>query len=150
MKITVLGIGKTKFDFLESGIDRYIKLVKPYAKVEFINLKEESTKPDCIDLESEKLIKHIPKNSFSILMDISGVDVSSTDFADIIQNVRDSSKELCFIIGGHLGVNNSVRNVVDKRVSFSKLTFTHQMIRLLLAEQIYRGFSIINNLNYHK
>ncbi len=150
MKISIIGVGKTKFDYLNTGIERFLKMIRPMAKLEFIILKEQSTKPDCIELESQMILKVIPKDFRSILLDVSGKKVDSHQFAKLISNEKDSGKNICFITGGHTGVSESLKKSVDIKISISDMTFTHQMIRTLLVEQIYRGFSIINNLNYHK
>ncbi|PID27310.1 MAG: 23S rRNA (pseudouridine(1915)-N(3))-methyltransferase RlmH [Candidatus Cloacimonadota bacterium] len=150
MKISIIGVGKTKFDYLNSGIERFVKMIKPMAKIEFIILKEQSSKSNCVELESNMILKSIPKDFRSILLDVKGSRVSSHQFANIISKEKDNGKNICFITGGHLGVSENLKRNVDLKISISDMTFTHQMVRLLLIEQIYRGFSIINNLNYHK
>ena len=149
MKILFLGIGKTKHKFLLEGIERYKKLLGPFAKVEEKYLKEESKDP--INTESTKLIKSIPANYYKILLDIEGEKLKSEDFAKLIKYRRNSSTPgIVFIIGGSDGVNDSLRKVADLRISFSGFTMTHQMIRLFLTEQIYRAYTIITNKKYHK
>ena len=151
MKILFLGIGKTKHKYLTEGIERYKKLISPYAAVEEIYLKEEDNKPDPVNTESEKLEKNIPKNYYSVLLDVEGKMVSSEYLSKIIKNKRDSSVPgIVFLIGGSNGVSEKLKTKCDAKLSFSKLTFTHQMIRLILAEQVYRAFSIIANKKYNK
>ena len=149
MKILFLGIGKTKHKFLIEGIERYKKLLGPFAKVEEKYLKEESRDP--INTESEKLIRSIPANYYKILLDIEGKKLRSEDLAKIVKDHRNTSTPgIVFIIGGSDGVNDEVRKAADLRISFSGFTMTHQMIRLFLSEQIYRAYTIITNRKYHK
>ncbi|MDD3044790.1 MAG: 23S rRNA (pseudouridine(1915)-N(3))-methyltransferase RlmH, partial [Candidatus Delongbacteria bacterium] len=101
MKILFLGIGKTKHKYLTEGIERYRKLISPYAAVEEIYLKEEDDKPDPVNSESEKLEKNIPKNYYSVLLDVEGKMMSSEDLSKIIKSKRDSSVPgIVFLIGG--------------------------------------------------
>jgi len=151
MKILILGVGKTKQPFLEEGVRKYIKQTGPYCRIEELYLKEEATKTACIDLESEKVLKAIPANYYKVLLDLSGKLISSEELAVKIGQCRNSSVPgIVFIIGGHSGVNQKVRDAADLRICLSKMTFTHQMIRLFLTEQIYRAYTIINNKKYHK
>ena len=151
MKILILGVGKTKQPFLEEGIKKYIKQTRPYCRIEELYLKEEATKAACIDLESEKILKAIPANYFKILLDLQGDMFSSEDLAVKIDQFRKvSTPGIVFIIGGHSGVNKKVKDAADLKLCFSKMTFTHQMIRLFLTEQIYRAYTILHNKKYHK
>lgn len=151
MKILFLGIGKTKHKFLIEGIERYKKLLSPFADVEEKYLKEEEDRPDSVQEESLKLIKNIPSGYYKVLLDIKGKKLSSEAFSDQLKNLRDNSTSgIAFIIGGSNGVGEDVRKTADLRLSFSDMTMTHQMIRLFLAEQLYRAFSIMNNKKYHK
>ncbi|MFO7810197.1 MAG: 23S rRNA (pseudouridine(1915)-N(3))-methyltransferase RlmH [Candidatus Delongbacteria bacterium] len=152
MKIEFIGIGKTRHGFLQEGIDRYKKLLTGMATLKEHYLKEESEKrPDCLERESDKLLKNIPGRYHRVLLDIDGVEMNSEKLSLYIKDLRDKSVPgLVFIIGGSNGVDNNLRSCVDLRLSFSKMTFTHRMIRLFLAEQIYRAFSIMNNKSYHK
>ncbi len=151
MKILFLGIGKTKHKYLTEGIERYKKLIGPYASVEEIYLKEEDEKPDPVNAESGKLEKNMPKNYYSVLLDVEGKMISSEELSKIIKNKRDSSVPgIVFLIGGSNGVSEKLKKECDAKISFSRLTFTHQMIRLILSEQLYRSFSIIANKKYHK
>lgn len=147
-----MGVGQTKQKFLTEGVNRYKKLVSPYAQIEEKYLKEQTHKPDCIKVETELLRKNVPSGSFTVLLDIKGDKKSSEGLAKLIDNIRVSGRYngICFIIGGHSGVDDSLRKEVDFKLSISDMTFTHQFVRLLLSEQIYRAYSILNNLNYHK
>jgi 23S rRNA (pseudouridine1915-N3)-methyltransferase len=151
LKIIFLGIGKTKHKYLIEGIERYKKLVAPFAVIDEKYLKEEEDKADPVVEESTKLLKNIPAGYYKILLDMSGKRLSSEDFSACIKKLRDNSTPgIVFMIGGSNGVSDYVRDKADLRLSFSAMTMTHQMIRLFLAEQIYRAFSIIYNKKYHK
>jgi len=147
----ILGIGKTKQSFLIEGINQYIKQISPYAKIEELYLKEETDRPDGINLECEKLIKAIPNGYYKIILERSGKQLSSEELAANIESIMlKSLNGLAFIIGGHLGINENLKKQADLLLSFSNATFTHQMIRLFLTEQIYRAYTIINNKTYHR
>ncbi len=153
MKILILGVGKTKHKFLVEGISKYIKQTAPFFRIEEKYLRDEATKTDSINLESQKILKAIPDTYYKILLDLKGKQLDSVSFSEKLNFIRNNSNKysgIVFIIGGHLGVNDEVRKRVDFLISFSKNTFTHQMIRLILTEQIYRAFTIINNKKYHK
>jgi len=120
-------------------------------KVEELYLKEETDRPDGIDLECDKLLKAIPNGYFKILLERTGKLLSSEELAATIESVMlKSLNGIVFIIGGHLGVNEALKKEADLLFSFSKATFTHQMVRLFLTEQIYRSYTIINNKTYHR
>jgi len=151
LKILFLGIGKTKHKYLIEGIERYKKLVSPFADVEEKYLKEEDDRPGCVQEESQKLLKSIPSGYYKVLLDIKGKKLSSESFSDKLRDLRDNSTSgIAFLIGGSNGVSEELEKAADLRLSFSEMTMTHQMIRLFLAEQIYRSFSIMNNKKYHK
>ena len=151
MKILLLGVGKTKQAFLIEGINQYIKQTSPYAKIEELYLKEESERADGIDLECDKILKAIPNGYYKIVLERTGSQLSSEELAAAIENsMLKSYGGIVFIIGGHLGINEKLKKQADLLLSFSKATFTHQMIRLFLTEQIYRAFTILNNKTYHR
>lgn len=152
MKIIFLGIGKTKHKFLTEGINRYKKLLLNSVSLEEKYLKEEDeSRPESIEKETAVLIKNIPGGFHRVLLDVKGERFSSEKFSAYLKDLRDrSSKGIAFIIGGSNGVGNELKETADLRLSFSDFTMTHQMVRLFLAEQLYRAFSIINNKKYHK
>lgn len=152
MKIMFLGIGKTKQKFLTDGIDRYKKLLLNSAKIEEKYLKEEDeNRSESIEKETAGLIKNIPSGFHRILLDVKGKRFSSEKFSEYLEDIKNRSlKGVVFIIGGSNGVGNELREAADMQLSFSDFTMTHQMVRLFLAEQIYRAFSIMNNKKYHK
>ncbi len=136
--------GRTKSKFINEGINHYLKLLRPFAKVELIELKEakgESLR--VIDEESKNILNAVEGPFF--LLHREGKMVDSIEFAEIIKNQALNQ----FIIGGAYGVNNLVIDRAQICLSLSKLTFTHEMSRLILLEQIYRAMTIINNRKYH-
>ena len=153
MKILFVGIGKTKQKFVAEGVERYKKLVSIYASVEEKYLKEENeAKKDAVMKESSALLKNVPAGYKKILLDVQGKRMDSIFFSDYIKSLKDSSGApgAAFIIGGSNGTCPELKKEADMCLSLSDMTTTHELIRLFLAEQLYRAFTIINNKNYHK
>ena len=101
------------------------------------------------DIESEKIIAHIPKNSYIISLDLTGKQYTSEEFSEKIENIKISNSNLTFIIGGSLGLNSKLKSLSNEKICFSKMTFPHQLIRVFLIEQIFRAAKISNNEKYH-
>ena len=156
IKIRIVCVGKIKEDYLNIGISEYLKRLSSYAKVEIIELKDEKINSNNSDenikeAEGKRIIEKLDKDYFNIFLDVHGKEISSEDLAEYTENLIDSGKgNLCFVIAGSLGFSENALKYANFRLSFSKMTFTHQMIRLLLLEQIYRVFKINNNEVYHK
>ncbi len=149
MNISIICIGKLKERFWQDASDEYLKRLSRFAKVEIIELSESKT--DDIGEESAAIVAHIPKGSFIIALDVSGKSLSSEDFAAFISEKAVSGiSRISFIIGGSNGFNDEVRKTADLRLSFSSFTFPHQMMRVILLEQIYRAFKINAGEKYHK
>ncbi|MDA3840492.1 MAG: 23S rRNA (pseudouridine(1915)-N(3))-methyltransferase RlmH [Patescibacteria group bacterium] len=151
MKITIITIGKVKESYLKEGILEYKKRLGPYSKIKEIELKAESFSAGSREktkvLEGERVLnalgKHEKENVF--LLDENAQEYSSLNFSKIL----DSKNEVVFVIAGSLGWSDGLRNSVYKKISLSKMTFPHEIARLLLFEQIYRGITIINGKEYH-
>ena len=156
IKIKVICVGKIKEEYLNLGIGEYLKRLSSYAKVEIIELKDEKITSNDSDehikeAEGKRIIEKLDKDYFNIFLDVNGKEMASEELAKYTKNLIDSGKgNLCFVIAGSLGYSNDALKHANFRLSFSKMTFTHQMIRLLLLEQIYRVFKINNNEVYHK
>lgn len=154
IKIKVVCVGKIKDNYLTQGISEYLKRLSGYCSVEIIELKDEKIGNDedkIREIETNKIIDKIGEKDYVILLDLKGKQLASEELANKMDNLISSGVgNYCFIIGGSLGVSDKLRNKANFLLSFSKLTFTHQMIRLFLLEQIYRSFKIINNEVYHK
>lgn len=157
MQITILQIGKTKHDFVLQAEAEYLKRLQAWVKVNIITLREISTDSDSETArqkakiqEGERLLGSLPEKSFLVVLDETGKQFTSPDFAKLIQKNRDfEGANLTFLIGGPFGLSDAVRKRSNLLLSFSKFTFTHEMIRMLLLEQIYRSFTIISNKTYH-
>ena len=146
MKITLVAVGKLKEKFLIEGVAEYLKRLKPFAKIEIREVAEQKS----VEEEGKKLLSQVPKENFLIVLDVAGEFLTSEDFAKKIAdlNLRGVS-DITFLIGGAFGLSDEVKNAADFRLSFSKMTFTHQMARLILIEQIYRAFKINRGEPYH-
>lgn len=158
MKITIACVGKIKEKYLTAGIDEYSKRLTPFCKLETIAINEEkmpedptpALKEQVLEKETQRLIAIIPENSYVILLDVVGKQLSSPELAAKIDALTLAGKShLTFVIGGAFGYTDALRRRADFAISFSKMTFTHQMIRLLLVEQIYRAFKISRGEKYH-
>lgn len=156
IKIKVIGVGKIKDNYLNQGISEYLKRLSGYCSVEIIEVKDEkivsnNSEDKIREIESNKILEKINDKDYVILLDLKGKELTSEQFAYKLDCLINSGVgNYCFVIGGSLGVSEKLRNKADFLISFSKLTFTHQMIRLFLLEQIYRCFKIINKETYHK
>lgn len=156
IKIKIICVGKIKDAYLVSGIGEYLKRLANYAKIEVIELKDEKivsndSDEHIKDIEGKRIIEKLDSSYYNIFLDVNGKEMSSEELANYTQKLVDSGRgNICFVIAGSLGFSKHALNRADFRLSFSKMTFTHQMIRLLLLEQIYRVFKINNNEVYHK
>ena len=159
MNITVISVGKIKEKYLKMGIDEFKKRLSKYCKLDIIELDDEKA-PEKLsekemimvkDKEGKKILSKVKDNSYVIALAIDGKNLSSEELADKISDltVRGNSS-ITFVIGGSLGLSDAVLDRADYKLSFSKMTFPHQMMRLILLEQIYRAFRINNNEPYHK
>ena len=155
VKINVICIGKIKDKYIRDGISEFSKRLSRYAGLNIIELSEEDDNKGiemAITKETERIIETLNKRnrSYSILLDLKGKIESSEEMAEEIENISLRYSEINFIIGGSNGVDDELRKLVDFRLSFSSFTFPHQLMRLILMEQIYRWISINKNIKYHK
>lgn len=155
MKIKLIYTGKTGKSFLSEGEKEYETRLKHYIKYENIELPDikNATKlsPSEINLkEAEQILKKIDSSDFIVLLDDKGKQFTSIEFADFLEKKMSSGlKTLCFIVGGPYGFDPKIYNLADQKLSLSKMTFSHQMIRMLFLEQVYRGLTIIKGEPYH-
>lgn len=154
MKIKIVSVGSIKEKFLKDAISEYLKRLTRFAKIEIIevdetkiqNKSEEQVKKE----EGERLLKRIGQDEFVFLLDLKGELISSEVLAQKINDlINKGISLLTFVIGGTLGLSEEVRKRANIKLSISKMTFTHQMCRMIILEQIYRAFKIINNEEYH-
>ena len=154
MKIDIITVGKIKEGYLKEGIAEYLKRLKPFVKINLIEVADEPHKNNVLDVlrtEEKRIEKHVKKDSFFIVLDIKGKMFSSEKLAEFFQDLMLSAvSNVTILIGGSLGVSKDLTKRADLRLSFSKLTFPHQLMRIILMEQLYRIFKIINNEPYHK
>lgn len=158
INITVIAVGKLKEDYLKKGCGEYLKRLRSYAKVSVMEITEEKINhnPSESDIENvkskegERILSAVPKGAAVFTLCIEGDQLSSTDFSEKIRSVSMNNSKLCFIIGGSFGLGEEVKRMSMQRISFGKITLPHQLARIVLLEQIYRAFSILNNSKYHK
>lgn len=158
MKFTFLTIGKIKEKWMRQGIEEYLKRLSPMAKVEILSPDEEkmpenpspALKEKVMEKEGDKLLKYLKDEDFLILLDLKGKSVTSEGLADILQKkMVAGTSHFFFMIGGPYGNGENIRKRADLKISISAMTFTHQMARLILAEQVYRAMKIIRHEPYH-
>jgi len=159
IKVTVISVGKVKDKYLQLGIDEFKKRLSRFCKLELIEVKDEAL----TDMTSERdlkivcqkegglILNKLPDVAYVIVMDIDGKQLSSEQLADKIQDVATYGKShIVFIIGGSVGLADEIKKRADMKLSFSKMTFPHQLFKLMLLEQVYRAFKINANESYHK
>ena len=158
MKIRVYCIGKIKEQYLKDGINEYIKRISAYANIEIVEVADSKVKdnPNESDItkakneEGERVLKLI-KNDYLIGLDLNKKEPTSEEFAEFLQSkLVEGGSNISFVIGGSYGLSDALKARCNTSISLSKLTFLHQMTRLILLEQIYRSFKILNNETYHK
>ena len=159
MKITLITVGKIKEKYFTDAIAEYSKRLSRYCKLEILEVTDEKT-PDHAsealenqirEREGERVKKLLKENAYVIALAIDGQAMTSEAFASRMEKLGiEGESHICFLIGGSLGMSESLLKCADERISFSKMTFPHQLMRVILLEQIYRGFRIINHEPYNK
>lgn len=159
MKITVIAVGKIKENFYREALLEYQKRLSRYCSLEIREVEDERTPDKISDTETENILKKeggrieklLPEGAYVITLEIEGKNCSSEAFAQKIADLGlRGQSHIVFVIGGSLGLHNSIKKRADLAVSFSKMTFPHQLMRVVLLEQIYRAFRIIHGEPYHK
>lgn len=151
--IRILCVGKVKDKNLAYLIDDYVSKISHYHRIEVIEVKDESITSDekgVLQIEGKRILEKIGKDDYVILMDLKGKAIDSLSLAEKIDKLFISHAKITFVIGGSLGLSDELRNRADESIKLSDLTFLHQMTRLILVEQIYRSFKILNHETYHK
>ena len=151
--IKIIGIGKIKDKHLEALIEDYTKKISRYHKIEIIEVKDEPIKDDektVLDAEASRALSKIKDNEYVILLDLHGKETDSVSFAKHVDNLFITNSHITFVIGGSLGLGEALLKRANERLKLSEMTFLHGMTRLILVEQIYRSFKILNNETYHK
>jgi 23S rRNA (pseudouridine1915-N3)-methyltransferase len=159
MNITIITVGKIKEKYLKDAIDEYAKRLSRYCKLDMIEVPDEKTPDNASekeeiqikDREGEAILKYIKDNMHVIALAIEGKQLSSEELADFIKDLGvKGDSNIAFVIGGSLGLSKAVLGRANFKMSFSKMTFPHQLMRVILLEQVYRGYRIINGEPYHK
>ena len=158
LTINIICIGKLKESYLKDATYEYSKRLSKYCKLNIIELQDEkipdklnySLELDIKEKEASKIVSHLPKDSFKIALDLTGKEFSSEEFSKKLDDISMVNSNISFIIGGSLGLTKELLNNCNLIVSFSKMTFPHQLFRVFLLEQIFRAFKISNNETYHR
>ena len=159
MKISVIAVGKIKEKYLKDAITEYSKRLSRYCKLEIIEVADEKTPDQASEAvedairakEGERLLKHIRDDMYVITLEIGGKMLTSEEFAEKIETLGVQGRSsIAFVIGGSIGLGKEVLKLSDFALSFSKMTFPHQLMRVVLLEQVYRGYRIVNGQPYHK
>ena len=150
--IKLICVGKIKEKYLNEAIDEYKKRLSKYTKLDIIELPDSSyNEIDKVKKEEGKLIlKHLKETDNVIILDIDGIELSSLELTNKLCRLESVNSNITFIIGGSYGLSEEVKKRANYSISFSKLTFPHQLFRVILLEQLYRTYKIRNNENYHK
>ncbi|RYG73342.1 23S rRNA (pseudouridine(1915)-N(3))-methyltransferase RlmH [Lentibacillus lipolyticus] len=159
MNIKIIAVGKLKEKYLKQGIEEYLKRLGPYAKVQMVEVADEKAPENMSEAEmqevkrkeGERILLNISQDTYVITLEIGGKMLSSEQFATRLDELATYGKsKVAFVIGGSVGISEAVQKRSDLALSFSKLTFPHQMMRMILLEQIYRAFRIMRGEPYHK
>lgn len=158
LNINIICVGKIKEKFFTSAIEEYSKRLSKYCKLEILELPDEKIPDNANETiennikekECNNILKHLKKDSYIIALDLKGKEYSSVEFSKKIESLSMTNSKITFIIGGSLGLTDTLLSQCDEKICFSKMTFPHQLIRIFLVEQIYRAFKISNNESYHK
>jgi len=150
--IKIICIGKIKEKFYKEAIEEYTKRLSKYTKLNILELPDYdlNNKEVTLQKESENILKNIDEKDYCVTLEIEGNNLTSLELAKKIETTLITNSNICFIIGGSYGLDNKVKKRSNYKLSFSKQTFPHQLFRIMLLEQIYRSFKIINNESYHK
>jgi len=150
--IKIICVGKLKENYLKDAVKEYTKRLSKYTKINVIELNDVSNTDvdNILRKEEEQILKHIDSKDYVIILDILGESINSLELAQKMSNTFISYSNITFIIGGSYGLSDKIKNLSNYRLSFSKMTFPHQLFRVMLLEQIYRAFKINNNEEYHK
>ena len=156
MKIKIIALGKVHEQYLKDGINEFLRRISPYATIEILELqpveiKDMNLKSKALDMEADKILSYIKPSSYVITLEIEGKSISSEDFSNQIKEIINSGvNELIFVIGSSYGLSPKVSQRADFKLSLSKMKFLHNFARLILVEQVYRAFKIMNGEIYHK
>lgn len=150
--MTILAVGKVKEEYLREGIAEYEKRLRPYVRLKIIELPDEALRQNtekAKEIEGEKILKEVKDGTYMVVLDPKGKQLSSEEFGEWFGAREMSGQEVVLVIGGASGLADKVKNRADEALSFSRLTFPHQLFRLILMEQVYRAYKILRREPYH-
>ncbi len=150
--IKIICVGKVKENFYREAIEEYKKRLSKYTQLEIVEIMDEGLTDvkTSLKLEGEKILKQVNPKDYIITLEIEGKELTSVELAEKLDSIFNTNSNITFIIGGSYGLSEEVKKISKYRLSFSKMTFPHQLFRVILLEQIYRAFKINNNESYHK
>ena len=149
--IKIITVGKIKEEYLKDAIKEYLKRLGKYTKVSIIEVPDENFEVSkTLSKEKDSILKYINEKDFIITLEIDGKELSSVELSTRLNDIMINYSDITFIIGGSYGLHDDIKKMSNFALSFSKMTFPHQLFRVMLLEQIYRSFKIINNETYHK
>ena len=150
--IKIITVGQLKEKYLKEAVEEYKKRISKYTNIEIIELKDEGLVEEskAIELEGEKINKYLDNKDYIITLEIEGKQMTSVEFSKKLERIQIENSNIVFIIGGSYGLSESIKDKSNLKLSFSKMTFPHQLFRVILLEQIYRSYKIMNNERYHK
>ena len=149
--IKIITVGKLKEKYFRDAVDEYLKRLSKYTKIELIEVPDEDYDiKKTLLTEKDSIMKYVSNKDYVITMEIEGKELSSVDFSKKLNDTLVQNSDITFIIGGSYGLHDDIKKISNYALSFSKMTFPHQLFRIMLLEQIYRSYKIINNETYHK
>lgn len=155
IKINLIAVGDIKENYLKEAIQEYSKRISRFAELKIIEIKENIARTSnegdifsALKKDATKILKHL--KGYAICLDVKGKMLTSEQFASSIEKLSLQTNEITFVIGASNGIDESVKNACKQRISFSPMTFPHQLMRVIFLEQLYRSFTILNNIAYHK
>ncbi len=149
--IKIICVGKLKEKYLKDAKDEYLKRLSKYTKIDLIEVNDEDYDINkTLEKERDSILKYVNKKDYIITLEIDGNMIDSVSFSKKINDTLINNSDITFIIGGSYGLHNDIKEMSNYKLSFSKMTFPHQLFRIMLLEQIYRSFKILNNETYHK
>ena len=157
-QLTIVTVGNLKEGYLREAVSEYKKRLSQYARVDEIEIKEERISNEdnraeinaALDREADKILSAIPKDAMKIALCVEGKQYTSEELAALISRGNDASGKIALVIGSSYGLSDRVKRECDVKLSFSKLTFPHQLMKVILFESLYRSYTIIHNKRYHK
>ncbi len=158
MNIKIIAVGKIKEKYFKDALEEYLKRLKGYTKIEIIEVSDEATKENATEAEEnivkekegERILSKISPKDYCVTLEIGGKNLDSISFSKFIEDRLPTGEDIVFVIGGSIGLSEKVLSRSNYSLSFSKMTFPHQLMRIILLEQIYRAYRILNNHPYHK